>query len=170
MFAQTEGCLAIRPPKPLKTLVLGLGNPLLTDDAVGLQVVQRLRPELVGWPSVEVDEDYWGGLRLMERMIGFERAILVDAICSGTEAGTIHVLSLADIPSRHSGSAHDMDLGTALALGRHAGAALPAEADIRLVAIEADDVLTFNGECTPRVRANIQRAAETVLELLAAWR
>ena len=60
----------------MKTLIIGLGNPLVTDDSVGLRVVERLRPLLADRPDVEVAEDYWGGLRLMERMIGFDRAIV----------------------------------------------------------------------------------------------
>ena len=68
---------------PTKTLILGLGNPLVTDDSVGLRVVERLKPLLAEQGDVEVSEDYWGGLRLMERMIGFDRAIVVDAIQTG---------------------------------------------------------------------------------------
>ena len=71
----------------MKTLVIGLGNPLVTDDSVGLRVVERLKPLLADRSDVEVSEDYWGGLRLMERMIGFDRAIVIDAIQTGALAG-----------------------------------------------------------------------------------
>ena len=64
----------------MKILVLGLGNPLVSDDSVGLRVAERLKPLLADRPDVEVSEDYWGGLRLMERMIGFDRAIIIDAM------------------------------------------------------------------------------------------
>ena len=67
----------------MRTLIVGLGNPLVTDDSVGLRVVEELRPLLADRADVEVAEDYWGGLRLMERMIGFDRAIVVDAIHTG---------------------------------------------------------------------------------------
>lgn len=156
--------------RPRTMLVLGLGNPLLGDDSVGLQVVRRLRPQLSDRPGVAVDEDYCGGLRLMERLVGFDRAILVDAVCSGGEPGTVRILSADALPTRHSASAHDVDLPTALALGRKAGAALPADQDIRLVTIEATEVLTFSEECTAPVRAGLDRATEVVLELLAAAR
>jgi Ni,Fe-hydrogenase maturation factor len=42
----------------MKTLVLGLGNPLLRDDAVGLLVAERLKPLLANQTDVEVDLDY----------------------------------------------------------------------------------------------------------------
>ena len=67
----------------MKTLVLGLGNPVVSDDAVGLRVAAAMREALAARPDVELGEDYWGGLRLMERMIGFDAAVVVDAICTG---------------------------------------------------------------------------------------
>ena len=147
----------------MKTLILGLGNPLLTDDSVGLQVIAQLRPLLAGRDDLEVDEDYWGGLRLMERLVGFDRAILVDAICTGAAPGTIHRLSVDSMPTQHSASAHDANLATALALGRQTGAHLPADEDILLVGIEAEDIITFSERCTPQVQAAIPRAVEAVM-------
>ena len=154
-----------------RTLIIGLGNPLLTDDGVGLRVAQHLHSLLAHQPGVEIVEDHWGGLRLMERMVGYERAIVVDAICTGqSPPGTIRVLAVDDIPTQRSDSAHDVHLPAALELGRQSGAALPANDDIRLVAIEAAEVITFSEDCTPLVEASIERAAQVVLGLLASWR
>jgi hydrogenase maturation protease len=149
-----------------KTLVIGLGNPLVTDDSVGLRVIERLRKLLADRSDVTVDEDYWGGLRLMERMIGFERAVVVDAICTGAAPGTIHRLKTSDLPTQRSASAHDVNLPTALAFGRRAGVALPNDDQIVLVGIEADDVVNFSEMCTPAVEAAVPVAVREVLETL----
>ena len=69
--------------RAMKILILGLGNPILRDDSVGLRVAQEVERLIPANPDVEVGLDYWGGLRLMERMIGFDRAIIIDAICTG---------------------------------------------------------------------------------------
>ena len=156
--------------RTLRTLVLGLGNPLRTDDSVGLRVVDRLRSALDGWPGLELAEDYWGGLRLMERLVGYDRAIIIDAQRSGAPAGTVSTLPANAPPTRHGNSVHDMDLWTALEFGRQAGAAVPMASGIRIVAIEAADVDTFGEECTPAVAAGIPRAAEAVQALLIEWR
>jgi hydrogenase maturation protease len=150
----------------MKTLIIGLGNPLVSDDSVGLRVVERLKPLLSDRSDVEVSEDYWGGLRLMERMIGFDRAIVVDAIQTGAAAGTIHLLTPEGIATQRSASAHDVNLSTALEFGRQAGARLPENRRIQLVGIEAADTLTFSEECTPAVEAAIPRAVEAVLKAL----
>ncbi len=150
----------------MRTIVLGLGNPLITDDSVGLRVVAELKGLLAERTDVVVDEDYWGGLRLMERMVGFDRAIVIDAIVTGAAPGTIHHLHVDSIPTQRSASAHDVNLPTALALGRQAGEKLPQDDDILLVGIEADDILSFGEECTPSVRAAIPVAVQDVLKAL----
>lgn len=151
----------------MKTLIIGLGNPLVTDDSVGLRVVAELKPLLADRPEIEVAEDYWGGLRLMERMIDFDRAIVIDAICTGAPPGTIHLLTPEGIATQRSASAHDVNLATALQFGRQAEAHLPPNEHIRLVGIEAQDILTFGERCSPAVEAAIPRAVEAVLQVLA---
>jgi hydrogenase maturation protease len=150
----------------MKTLVIGLGNPLVTDDSVGLRVAEQLRGELAEQSDVTVDEDYWGGLRLMERMIGFDRVIVVDAICTGAAPGTIHRLKTSDIPTQRSASAHDVNLPMALAFGRQAEVALPCDEQIVLIGIEAEDVINFSETCTPAVAAAVPVAVQEVLEAL----
>jgi hydrogenase maturation protease len=150
----------------MKTLILGLGNPLVTDDSVGLRVVEQLKPLLADRADVEVSEDYWGGLRLMERMIGFDRAIIIDAIQSGAPPGTVHRLTPDSISTQRSASAHDVNLPTALEFGRKAGVALPKNDDILLVGIEAEDILNFGEQCTPAVEAAIPLAVGTVMRAI----
>lgn len=150
----------------MKTLVLGLGNPLVSDDSVGLRVAAELKPLLADRPEVDVSEDYWGGLRLMERMIGYDRAIVVDAMCTGAQPGTIHHLTPDAIPTQRSASAHDVNLSTALELGRRAEMHLPVNEKILLIGIEAEDVVNFAEECTPAVQEAVPRAVQAVIEAL----
>jgi hydrogenase maturation protease len=151
----------------MRTIIVGLGSPLVTDDRVGLLVVEALRPLLAQRPDVVVSEDYWGGLRLMERMIGFDRAIVVDAIRTGAPPGTIHRLTADGIATQRSASAHDVNLATALEFGRQAGAQLPENRHVQLVGVEVEDILTFGERCTPAVEAAIPNAVAAVLEALA---
>jgi len=150
----------------MKTLIIGLGNPLLKDDSVGLRVVQMLKGILADHSNIEIMEDYWGGLRLMEHMVGYDRAIIVDAICTNALSGTIHLLSPDDIPTQRSASAHDVNLPTALTLGRQAGAHLPSSENILLVGIEAADVQTFEESLSPEVEAVLPQAVNQILSEL----
>jgi len=149
------------------TLILGLGNPIVSDDAVGIRVAALLRERLAGRDDVEVDEDYWGGLKLMERLIGYEAAVVIDAIQTGSAPpGTIHRLRVEDMPTQRSASAHDLNLPTALELGRRAEQALPANDAIHLVGIEVADILNFGERLTPAVEAAVPEAVSLVMEIL----
>jgi len=151
----------------MKTLVLGLGNPILRDDSVGLRVAQEVDRLIPANPDIEVGLDYWGGLRLMERMIGFDRAIIIDAICTGASPGTLHLLNPDDIPTQRSASAHDVNLSTALELGYQAGAHLPSVNDILLIGVEAADVQTFDETLSPEVEDALPAAVEAVMTALS---
>jgi len=160
-------------PPSTPTLVVGLGNALLSDDGAGLRVLDLLRHRIgldanadqIG--QLVLQYDVHGGLRLMERLVGFQCAIVVDAICTGAPAGTLFELAPTDVPTAHSASAHDATLATALAFGRTAGAVLPEDSAIRLIAIEAADIRTFCEHCTPAVQACIPRAVDLTLQRLA---
>lgn len=151
----------------MRILVLGLGNPILSDDAVGLHVAEAVARQLGPSPSVEVDTDCWGGLRLMERLVGYDRAYIIDAICTGAHpAGTIMALEAGDMPTQHSGSAHDVSLPTALRLAQMM--CLPMPDVIKIIGIEAENVLELGENLTPAVAAAVQTAAQVVLQSIAA--
>ncbi len=150
----------------MKTLVLGLGNPLLGDDAVGLKVAAIVRERLGARDDVEVQEEEAGGLRLMERLTGFDRAILVDAIVGGGAVGAIRRMGPSEVPTQRTAIAHGIDLPGALALGHALG--LPMPSSVRVVAIEAASVLEFRREMTPAVAAAVEPAVAAVLEELEA--
>jgi hydrogenase maturation protease len=152
----------------MKTLVIGLGNPLVSDDSVGLRVVAAIKPLVADRRDVDVHEDYCGGLRLMEQMAGYDRAIVVDAILTDALPGTIHLLTPEAIPTQRSASAHDVNLSTALEFGRQAGVQLPDDENILLIGIEVEDVTNFGEQCTPAVRRAIPCAVQEVLKALDA--
>ena len=68
------------------------------------------------------------------------------------------------MPTLHSASTHDMNLPTALEMGRRLGLTLPDT--IEILAVEAEDVTTFGETCTPAVAAAIPVVTELVLQLL----
>jgi hydrogenase maturation protease len=152
----------------MKTLVIGLGNPILTDDGIGIYVAREVAHKLPPDTDVEVVELATGGMALMEAMIGFERCILIDAIWRPENlTGHVLVFDAGQLPDTlNVASAHDADLPTALRLGRSLGAPLPADEAIQIVAVTAHDVLVFGESPTPLVAAALPYAAASVLKLL----
>ena len=140
----------------MRTIVIGVGNPVRTDDSVGLRVARVLRRR-----GAETIELCAGGLRLMEAMAGYDRAVVIDAIEGGGPPGSIRRFGEKTLPPmRNADSTHDGSLPAALALGRAAGLRIPD--DIRIWAVEAGDVETFGEELTPPVEAAAGAVAEAI--------
>lgn len=138
------------------------------DDGVGWKVVEKLSTAISQQSSVEVDTAALGGLSLMERLIGYERVIIVDSMETGqSPVGSVSVFPLASLPdpmAGHSASAHDATLITALRTAEQLGADIPRQIDI--VAIEAENVYDFSEELSHPVAAAVPLAVEKIIELL----
>ena len=151
----------------MKTLVIGLGNPILGDDGVGWRVAERVQQQIRD-PSIEVDFHAGGGLSLMERLVGYDAAVFIDAINLGLGAtGSVYRFALDEVPNPNAGhlaSSHETSLQTALEVGRTMGAALPGR--VTVVAIESPNVYDFSEELTPPVAAAVPRAVQMVMEEL----
>lgn len=149
----------------MKTLILGLGNPILSDDSVGLRVAGQLK-DRVSIPSVSIAETSLAGLELMTMLSGYDKVILIDAIqTKGGKVGKVYRLdSNAFEGARHVATTHELGFATALQLGKKLGMVLPER--ICVIAIEVLDITTFSEECTEKVRQAIPVAVEKVLEEL----
>jgi hydrogenase maturation protease len=156
------------PQYVMKTLVIGLGNPILTDDGVGIYAARVVRNALPPDSGIDVIELAVGGLALMEAMIDYERVIVLDAVWSPEEeTGAVLEFGVGNLPGTlNTASAHDVNLPTALRAGRSLGASLPADEDIHIVGVTANEVLTFGERPNPRVAAAIPEAVGRVLALL----
>ncbi len=138
-----------------RTLVLGMGNPILSDDGVGLRVVERLAEEPMP-EGVELQSSEVAGLRLLELVRGFTKVVIIDALKSGRRPGEVQRLEgTAFKGGQRYGSAHSISLGQALELGRRLGYEMPAE--VVVYAIEAEDVETFGEQLSPAVAEAAER-------------
>lgn len=157
----------------MKTLIIGLGNPILTDDGVGVKIAQQLESiiDLNAHPDLTITEASAGGIRLMEVMLGYDRVVLIDAYYLNQEKttpGKIHRLSLDDLrsvsPTQHSTSAHDTSLVTALDAADVLGYQIPGE--FIIYAVEVENILEFSETLTPAVAEAIPIVtAEIISEL-----
>jgi hydrogenase maturation protease len=154
----------------MKTLVIGLGNPILSDDGVGWRVAEEVAKLTSDRHELQVECFSLGGLSLMEQMTGYQRAILIDSIHTRTNPiGTVSTFPLSHLPepaSGHMTAAHDTSLRNALNIGRSMNIPLPEDEEIMVVAIEAEAVYDFSELLTPPVEASIPVAVEAVLNLI----
>lgn len=103
----------------LHVTVLGIGNSLMGDDAVGLHVVSKLAERLEGerFPGLRLEiADAPGGLDAVTHVLDRDRVIIVDAVIAGGSVGQIIQFDADRIPSRQhmAFSLHGLNLADAL--------------------------------------------------------
>ncbi len=146
----------------MRTVVVGVGNPILGDDGIGLHVVKDLK----GRVDVDIREAYTGGMNLLDIIIGYDRVILVDAVyIEDMEVGEVRTFSLDELESAHSSNPHDATLMEAIKSSKRLGEErVPSE--IVLVGIRINRVDEFSDILSPQISGSIPEAVKMVLELL----
>jgi hydrogenase maturation protease len=154
-------------PAPHGTVVIGLGNPLMGDDGLGLAALARLRE---GWdlpPEIElVDGGTWG-MNLLPVIEDAEQVLLMDAVDAGAAPGTLHVIERAKLPRYLAAklSPHQVDLRDVLALAELRGT-LPADT----VAIGLQPAMVeLSNDISDLLRIRLDDMVEAVVRRLQEW-
>jgi hydrogenase maturation protease len=171
-----------------RRVVVGIGNPILTDDAAGLLLAREVRRRLgrERWDLIELAA---GGLEIMEAVLGYEQAVVIDSIVTGRGApGDLYLVdsgqgasagrepaAAGEEPNAGNGepaseqgeaglrsgdSSHQIGLLEGLDLGRRLGLAVPE--NLRLYALEVADPFTFGTRLTRGVEESIPDAAARI--------
>jgi len=150
------------------TLILGLGNEILTDDRIGPELVK----DLSGIYD-KIDADFIiagsGGLDVMELINDYKRVIIIDSIhTSSGKPGDVYHLTPPDFKETSNlSSVHDVNFLTALDLGKILDYNLPDE--IHIIAVEIQEDMEFSEQFTtvieeryPEIRAKVARLIDGI--------
>ncbi|MEM2838554.1 MAG: hydrogenase maturation protease [Thermoplasmata archaeon] len=149
-----------------KTLLLGIGNPIRTDDAIGILVAREISKMRL--PDVDVEEIAASGIEVMELMLDYDKVVIVDAIMLPDRSpGEIMRLEEKDFSHTvHGASPHGVNLSTAIMLGKKtAPSRMPKE--IVFYAMQAADVDTFSESLTPDVKKSLPALIDVVVDELS---
>lgn len=150
----------------MKTLVLGLGNELISDDGLGLLAVRRLKEE--NGTSAEIIECGLCGMALLDILVGFDRAIIVDAVKTGRgEPGTIYELNAEDLGPVFAPSPHYSGLPELLDTATQLGLDFPSE--FKIFAMEVADPYTIGGGLTEPVAGALENLVDKIRTQLERW-
>lgn len=148
-----------------RVLLLGLGNDLLCDDAIGLRIAAEVSERVANSESVSVAETAEMGLALLDLIIGFDALIIVDAVQTRqAPPGFLFEIDEDNLSVLPGTSPHFLGLGEALALGRELGLAIPAR--VKILAVEVVDPFAVSAELSPAVQHALPRLVERVTSAL----
>jgi hydrogenase maturation protease len=145
----------------VKTLLLGLGNDLLSDDAVGLKVAAALRERFATQENLTVLCSAEMGLSLLDLVTGFEAVVVIDAVQTGqSPPGSVHEMDDGSLPLVPAISPHFVGIGEALALGRQLR--IPVPRHVLIFGIEVQDPFTVGTHLTPPLAAALPAIVERI--------
>jgi hydrogenase maturation protease len=150
----------------MKTLVLGMGNPILGDDAVGIHLARDLHARVGELPNVNfVEECCVGGLNLLDQVAGYERLVVIDSIKTvGGRPGVWYRFDATSLrETMNLRNIHDTNFATALELGRKIGMVVPVDAENHIFAVEVDVNDTFTEQLSPGLRDAYPELAEEII-------
>ena len=148
-----------------KTVVLGVGNLLLSDEGVGVHVINKMM-DMDFPPDVELVEGGVDGLYLMNVVVGTERLIIIDAVQGGESPGSIYKFEPEDLATRidtSKMSVHQIGILEVIQMSALVGK-LPK---ITIIGIEPKSI-DMGMELTPEIKSKVPRIIELVLDELKA--
>ena len=146
-----------------KTLILGLGNSILSDDRIGLDVAQLVYNGLNN-NDCDLVISQLVGTNILDFVCGYKALIVIDAIkTENGNDGDVYQLSLDDMPKqKRSNSPHNVGLYWTIKMGEKLGMEIPGE--IRIYAIEVNDPFSFGEELTDTMKKFLPNIVENILE------
>ncbi|MDZ7595271.1 MAG: HyaD/HybD family hydrogenase maturation endopeptidase [Thiobacillus sp.] len=153
----------------MKMLVLGIGNTLLTDEGIGIHVLQALEPELANWPDVTLLDGGTLSFTLAGPIEDADALIVVDAANINKQPGEWVLLKGEEMDaflmSNRKSTVHEVGLTDLRAIALLAG----HWPDRRAMLAIQPDVIDWGELPTPAVAAAIPPACATIVEQLQAW-
>ena len=144
-------------------LILGIGNPLFTDDGAGIYAVRLAKSRWTG-DGVDFREAEVGGFDLLHHLLGYEAVLIVDVAVTGlTEPGDSYMIDTDALPPSLSARSFGAGLGTALSVGRSLNLKIPRR--VEFLAIEASDITHAGDIPTTPVADAIRPAADQILRI-----
>jgi hydrogenase maturation protease len=149
----------------LRTVVLGIGNIILSDEGVGVRAAEALSAAYELPADVEVIDGGTAGMELLGPLSGVDLLLVLDAIKAGREPGAVVTLTGAEVPVffRARLSPHQISICDVLAGLEFSG---EAPRDLVLIGCEPES-LELGLELTPTVAAQVPTMMRLAVKELA---
>ncbi len=151
----------------MSILILGLGNLVMTDDALGCRTIEALEERYQFSDQVELLDGGTLGLDLLPRLEGLEKLLVIDALEMDAEAGTVFRLEGEEVPRAFANklSVHQMGLQDMLAVAELQGN-LPQTLVVWGAQAES---IEMGMSMTEAVSAAMEKVIAGVVQELSAW-
>lgn len=149
----------------MRTVILGIGNTILSDEGVGVRAALALREAFDLPQGVEVIDGGTAGMELLDPLTDVDLLVVLDAVKSGKPAGSMVVLTGREVPVffRSKLSPHQVSICDVLAALEFAG---HPPGDLVLIGVEPAS-LELGTELTPEIAARVPEMVASAVHELA---
>lgn len=145
----------------LKTLIIGIGNPLCCDDIAGIKIANMLYERVKDIANVSLYEAVGRKFDLLVTIIDYEKVIIIDSIQTQKgKIGQVYQIEYQDLPSNTNSYFHTMGIFDQIKIGKKLNLPLPDK--INIYGIEVCDPFTFGEHLTEGLEKAIVEAVETI--------
>ena len=150
--------------KKTETLILGIGNDILTDDGVGPKLCDFLKEKYKNKP-IQFEKLNVGGLEILEFIQGYETVIFIDAIKTvNGQIGDVYLFTPDNFKETlHLSNLHDTSFITALELGKSLDFKIPE--NMYIIAIEIKEDMVFSEYFTEELADKYNEIKDKVIKL-----
>ncbi|MDW7972248.1 MAG: hydrogenase maturation protease [Thermodesulfovibrio sp.] len=143
----------------MKKVVIGIGNPNFKDDGVGLKVAEKFEG------VVDTVMLFNIGFNLIDSLLGYEKAVIVDGVKTGKEPGSVIEFDVNFWGNVYASGTHNFSIFEIIRIGY---SVFPDEMpkDIKIIGIEVEDVDTLSRQCSPSVESAIPKAVSIIKNYL----
>ena len=106
------------------TIVIGLGNPLMSDEGIGVHLIRKLSEHQDKFPSVEFIDAGTGGMNVLHLIANRKKAVIIDCVKMDKKPGTIKRFEPADVQTTKKMmhfSLHEADILRIIEISRQLG-------------------------------------------------
>ena len=147
----------------MKTIILGVGNQILGDDGVGVHVANELKNRIQD-PNITIEEAITGGMNLLDLILGYNRAIIIDAVKTEEgETGEVKRILLRDFSTMHSCNPHDVSLIEAIDMAKKMGESRIPQEIVVIGVLMKQIPCEFGEELSEKIAAAVPKAVEMIL-------
>ncbi|MCS7214816.1 MAG: hydrogenase maturation protease [Thermodesulfovibrio sp.] len=143
----------------MKSVVIGIGNPNFKDDGVGLKIAEKFEGIVDTVTLLNI------GFNLIDSLLGYDRAVIVDGVKTGKEPGSIIEFDIDFWGNVYASGTHNFSIFEIIRIGYQV---FPDEMpkEIKIIGVEVEDVETLSKQCSPPVESAIPEAVSKIKQYL----
>jgi hydrogenase maturation protease len=142
-------------------ILVGLGNPIMSDDGIGLLVSRLVHRRLADY---DLDLACGAGLHVMDAILGYRRAVIIDSMVTGSfpVGSVVRIDPSEGMETRRAGHSHGLGFFEAIEVARACDAPLPEE--ILVYGIEVEDPFTIGESMSQGIMNKLDEIVDFIID------